>query len=380
MAEPFKNLLGPEAIRRASGHLERAVAGFDGRAFERHALKGLDRLEFKARAQHIADALERQLPADFPKAARAVRGALAEVRGDEAISEVSAHPSGLCGWILWPMGVWVERRGLDHPDAALDLLRELTQRFTAEWALRPFLEHHRERTFAQLESWLSDPSHHVRRLVSEGSRPRLPWGRQLRFLIEDPTPTLGLLERLLDDTSAYVRRSVANHLGDIGKDHPAVLAEFVERHLPGATGDRVALLRHACRVPIKAGDRRILAAFGLAADFQGEALLRLSAKRVALGNHIGLDVELRSTARRPQVLEIDYAVWHQGANGLRPPKVFKGWRKTIPPGERLQLEKRHPLVVITTRRYYPGEHRIELRINGRAVAQQTFRLSLPHEG
>ncbi len=115
------------------------------------------------------------------------------------------------------------------------MLHAITQRFTAEWAIRPFIVAHPALCFATLERWVDDPSVHVRRLVSEGSRPRLPWGLQLKSLIADPTPTLPLLEALQDDASEYVRRSVANHLNDIAKDHPQLIAQWLERHLPGAS-------------------------------------------------------------------------------------------------------------------------------------------------
>ena len=155
---------------------------------------------------------------------------------------------GCCpGWVVWPLTDWVARCGLHQPDRALDALHAMTQRFTAEWAVRPFIERHPERTWARLAAWCEDPSAHVRRLASEGSRPRLPWGRQLQGLIRDPAPTLPLLARLQDDPSAYVRRSVANHLNDISRDHPEQLLRWLQAHLPQAPAPRRALLRRAGR-------------------------------------------------------------------------------------------------------------------------------------
>src|SRR3989440_255744 len=227
MPEPFKNLLNESVVRAIGARLAAASPGFERKRFEELATEGLEALEMKARAMRIADALEATLPHDFTQAADMI---------DATID------GGLEGWALWPVGEFVARRGLAAPERALRVLHGLTQRFTAEWAIRPFILAHPALTFETLARWTADPSPEVRRLVSEGSRPRLPWGLQLKSLIADPSPTLPLLEALLDDESEIVRRSVANHLNDIAKDHPHVVAEWVERHLPGATPARRALL------------------------------------------------------------------------------------------------------------------------------------------
>ena len=359
MAEPFKNLLGAAVVKDMSSRLRRAWPVFDSKRFERQALAGLDALEMKARAMHIASALEDTLPPDFAAAADVLQ---------EAIK------AGLSKWALWPVGEVVARRGLDTPERALRVLHALTQNFTAEWAIRPFILKHPELTFATLASWVDDPSEHVRRLVSEGSRPRLPWGMQLKSLIADPSPTLPLLEALMDDESAYVRKSVANHLNDIAKDHPHLVADWLEKHLPGASRERHALLRHASRSLIKGGDTRVLGAFGQGAQFRGEAVLSISPARIKLGDAIVLDVVLHPSGMKPQSLVVDYAVHHIKANGSASPKVFKGWTLALPPTLPSSLRKTHAIKPITTRRYFSGTHRVELLVNGRVVAQAQFEL------
>jgi 3-methyladenine DNA glycosylase AlkC len=253
----------------------------------------------------------------------------------------------------------------------------LTQRFTAEFAVRPFLIHHPELTLATLGQWVGDPSQHVRRLVSEGSRPRLPWGLQLRSLIDDPSPTLPLLRALQDDPSEYVRRSVANHLNDIAKDHPQVVAQWLQDHLSGASKERQALLKHASRTLIKSGDAAVLKAWGLGAAFKGESQLTLSPIKLAVGEHLTLTLDLRSTSRRPQTLAVDYAVHHVKAHGGTSAKVFKGWQLVLPAMGAVSLVKRHSMKLITTRRYHAGRHGITVQINGAPVASAHFDLSLP---
>jgi 3-methyladenine DNA glycosylase AlkC len=359
MAEPFKNLINKNTARDMAARLQAAWPAFAQRRFESLACDGLEAFEMKARAMHICAALEATLPPDFMQAADVLQGSIT---------------GGLAGWALWPVGEYVARHGQDAPERAFEVLHSLTQSFTAEWAIRPFIVKHPELSLATLQRWTTDASPHVRRLVSEGSRPRLPWGLQLKTLIADPSPTRPLLEALLDDDSEYVRRSVANHLNDIAKDHPAIVAEWIERHLPDASPERRALLRHASRSLVKRGDPRVLAAWGLGARLRGEAQLVVTPRRVKLGDGITLEVTLSSRLKRPQALVVDYAVHHVKANGATSPKVFKGWTLELAGGEQRSLRKSHAIKPITTRRYFSGSHRVELLVNGQAVAEAGFEL------
>jgi 3-methyladenine DNA glycosylase AlkC len=148
--------------------------------------------------------------------------------------------------------------GRDPFEASMKALHELTRRFTAEFAIRPFLIAQEARTLASLMKWTRDPDPHVRRLCSEGSRPRLPWGLRLQSFVRDPRPTLPILEALKDDPELYVRRSVANHLGDIAKDHPDLVLDLCARWLKGASSERKWLIRHALRYPAKKGSKAAL--------------------------------------------------------------------------------------------------------------------------
>jgi 3-methyladenine DNA glycosylase AlkC len=377
--EPFKNLINAGTVGAMRRHLQRVApkaARFDGARFERLALDGLDALEFKARAQHVCAALEATLPADFDSAATLIEASLASMRGDEDFGTPHDAESGLAGWAVWPLSEFVARRGMETPERALATLHALTQRFTAEWAIRPFIERHPELAFATLARWAGDRSPQVRRLVSEGSRPRLPWGLQLKGLIADPSPTLPLLLRLQDDESDYVRRSVANHLNDIAKDHPAKVAEWLAQHLPQASAERRALLRHASRSLIKRGDAQVLKAWGLGRRFAGDVTLAVAPRRVTVGGTLEITLQLTSTARSRQKLAIDYAVHHVKANGSTSPKVFKGWVLELAAGESRTLVKRHSLKPITTRVYYPGAHLVDVRLNGEARAEAGFTLKV----
>jgi 3-methyladenine DNA glycosylase AlkC len=372
MAEPFKNWIDGVLVRTAAQHLRRVQADFPAERFVALATAGLDALELKQRVAHVAAAFAATLPADFGAAAAVLEQSLAPPRDDADLGKLAPCDDGLAGWIVWPMTEFVAARGLAHPERALAALRELTQRSTAEYAIRPFLVEHEALTLRTLRSWLRDPSAHVRRLISEGTRPRLPWGMQLRRFVADPTPALPLLRALQDDMSEYVRRSVANHLNDIAKDHPDVVAAWLEEHLPGAPAERRALLKHASRTLIKRGDRRVLAAWGLAGALRGDASLAIAPKRVRIGGHMELAVSLRSTGRRPQRLAIDYVVHRVNAGGATRPKVWKGWNVELAAGERRALHKRHSWRRTTVRTHRPGAHAVELLVNGRVVARAAF--------
>ena len=379
MAEPFKNLINAELVRQAAVHLKRTTPRFNARHFDELACTGLDALEMKARAMHICAALEATLPRDFCTAAQALTAALAPAEPGEQMAQLQGLQQGLRGWILWPVGEYIARHGQQDPDVALQALHALTQRFTAEFAIRPFIVQHPALAFSTLQRWVLDDSPHVRRLVSEGSRPRLPWGLQLKSLIADPSPTLPLLLALQDDPSEYVRRSVANHLNDIAKDHPHRVARWLQDHLPGAPAPRRALLRHASRTLIKAGDAQVLKAWGLGGTFKGSATLTVAPARVALGGDVTITLRLQSSAKRAQKLVIDYVVHHVKAHGGTSPKVFKGWQTELPPGGDITLSKRHSMRPITTRRYHAGQHGLAVQINGRVVADSHFMLQLPKQ-
>jgi 3-methyladenine DNA glycosylase AlkC len=376
MPDAFKLIYSPALIANSAAHVHRVWPAFDHKRFVKLASTGLDALEMKARAMQIAAALQATLPDDFDRACGILESALAPAFVDEALGTMHTTQAGLAGWVIWSTGEFVVRQGMHAPERALASLRQMTQRFSCEYSIRPFIAEHPDLTLKTLHRWAQDKNLHVRRLVSEGSRPRLPWGLQLKALVGDPSPTLPLLRSLQDDPSEYVRRSVANHLNDIAKDHPRVVADWLDEHLPGASAQRLALLRHASRTLVKDGHPQVLKAWGVGSAFKGSAKLNLDKKRVRVGDDVGLHVELKSTTKASQKLVVDYAVHHVKANGETSAKVFKGWKLNLAAGDAVTLDKRHSLKEITTRRYHAGVHRVEVLVNGNVVTQAEFQLLL----
>lgn len=361
MPTPFKEHVGAAAVARLADAIAAVDPTFDAPAFAADALAGLDALELKARIAHVAAALEPHLAGPFPRAAGVLCAA--------------ATAADLDAWTAWPLTAWVERNGLDDPAAALDALARLTCHASAEFAIRPFIERHPEATFARLADWAGSDDLHLRRLVSEGTRPRLPWGGRLAALQRDPSPVLPLLDRLRDDPEEYVRRSVANHLNDIAKDHPALAVEIAGRWLAEGGDHSRRVVRHGLRSLVKAGDPAALALVGADPAVAVEAGdLAVEANAVPLGGTLRFAITLRNPGDGPVGLVIDYAVHHRKANGALSPKVFKLATRTLSPGEAFVARRAHSFRPVTTRRYYPGGHRIDVRVNGRVVGEADFRL------
>lgn len=366
MANELKHHFNTETVRGIARDLKRAWTEFDDRAFTRDALRGLDALELTPRGIHVAAAMRTHLPAHYPDAVQVLVDSLGPPLGESGLT-------GMATFRYLPHVAFVRDYGLEHFDASMAAQHAITQRFTAEWSIRPFLEAHRDRTLAVLHTWASDASEHVRRLVSEGTRPRLPWAPQLKGFIADPTPVLALLERLKDDPSLYVRRSVANNLNDIAKDHPSKVVEVATCWLKGASEERRWIVQHALRSLIKKGNSGAMHLMGAGAKPKVRIdEVSVAPRRAKVGEKVRFSFRLSSASRETQDLLVDYAVFFVKANGTRQPKVFKLKRVSLTPRGAVSLSGLVSLQVHTTRKPYPGRHAIEARINGVAFPLLEF--------
>jgi 3-methyladenine DNA glycosylase AlkC len=238
------------------------------------------------------------------------------------------------------------------------------------------LQKHTEATLERLMEWTQDPSEHVRRLVSEGTRPRLPWASRLSAFQRDPSPVLALLERLKDDPSLYVRRSVANNLNDIGKDHPTLLADTATAWLHHATPERRWIVQHALRSAVKRGEPGALAALGFGTHATvaiGNA--SVTPQRATIGGKVAVAFDVTNPTDKPQRVLVDFALHYVKANGQTRPKVFKLKTLDLAPRETQRVGKQISLAEMTTRKHYPGLHRVDALLNGRAEALGSFELT-----
>lgn len=373
MPEPFKNNFSLQLVSSLADMLRAQISEFDQDGFVAYISDHFSELELKQRSNRIAEGLSIYMPQDLSVCKRVIE----EILHPEDVSDFNENTLEhykLAGWMIMPVADFVSRRWIASDFiGGMNLLKRLTRRFSAEFAIRAFIITDSNKVMNCILEWTSDANEHVRRLTSEGTRPRLPWGQQLPMYIEDPLPLTAILENLMDDESEYVRRSVANNLNDIAKDNPIFVIDFVRTHLPEASKERVRLFKHACRSLFKQGRPEVLALFGYQ-TFNGQVRFTQISQNVDWAGKLEFEVEIESGVTEPQNLMVDIVIWHQKANGKLTPKVFK-WKVIDAFVGNSRHLKRHSFKEITTRKYYPGEHRIEIQINGQVHAIQTFLLS-----
>ncbi|MFM7201333.1 MAG: DNA alkylation repair protein [Myxococcota bacterium] len=379
---PFKEWFNAQTVMMLAQHLQAAWPGFPSQHFIQSVTPGLASRELKARIEYITEGLEPLLPPHFEEAQAILLQALPPDEGPP-----DGESFGSFSWA--PFLRYISRNGIAHFETSMQALKRMTLAISAEFDVRFFLIQDAPRAYALLHAWAKDSDWRVRRLVSEGSRPRLPWGIQLSEAVRDPSAGLSLLERLYQDPHPNVRRSVSNHLNDISKDHPALAVEVAARWLQDGRAETLGLVRHALRSRIKAGDPTALALFGYAAEKE-LALQQLELKKEGTPHWVespGLELKLGETlciratlvnrSTQPVQVLVDYVLHHLKANGARTPKVFKWTSLELQPGEVRTLERIHRLKPVTTRAYYDGTQAVSLLLNGMPTEPRHFELRVP---
>jgi 3-methyladenine DNA glycosylase AlkC len=361
-AEPFKNRINEALYRQIAKDLSAIEPTFDQKKFLVLTLDGLDQRELMDRVRQTAIALDAALPGTY-------------LEKLEVVHKIASRSEQ--GLVAFSFCDFVARHGLDHFDASMEALKFFTTLGSAEFAVRPFIARDPARALALMQTWAQDKNEHVRRLASEGSRPRLPWGARLTAIVAKPDLTAPILEILRADPALYVRKSVANHLNDIAKDHPEWVLDRVESWKNSDVGT-TWIIRHALRTLIKKGHPRALAFLGAdtkaAASVQVRRFTVFPAK-IKLGESIELTAELTAKGKKPLPLVIDYVVHYSRAGEKTSAKVFKWSESTVAPGTPLVLKKRQIIRDFTTRKHHAGKHRVELQVNGKRLAETEFKLT-----
>lgn len=351
--------MGPQALATIADAGVAASPRFDRRAFLAAATDGLAALSIMQRVRHIADALRHALPADY-------RTALAVI---EAMAPQLTH-----SFQAIAVTEYVARHGLDDFDRSMDALAALTRFGTAEFAIRPFLALDADRALATMAGWTSSNDEHVRRLASEGGRPRLPWAARVPALKADPTRAAPILEALKADRAIYVRKSVANHLNDIAKDRPDWLLDRLA-DWPQDDPHTAWIVRHALRTLIKQGDPRALALIGVG---HGAAVtvrkFAVEPAVVRLGERIAIVADIASTAAENQPLMVDYRIHYARTGGKTAAKVFKWKGFDLAAGDTASLRISQTIRDFSTRRHHPGRHVVALIVNGKTMGESGFEL------
>ena len=371
MAELLKDKFGPGMVHRAARDLKSVDPNFDSDGFTKMALEVFEALELTPRCRQISNAMAAYLPDDRGEAIDIVIASLGPPL--ENCDPDDAAPTGdpeidgnvMAGFFYLPHGYFLADHVEGHFEKVMEANYEITKRATSEFSIRTPLRDNTEATLAYLARWVDDDNVHVRRLVSEGTRPRLPWSFRLKTFQEDPTPVLQLLERLKDDPVEYVRRSVANNLNDIAKDHPDVVNEIAKRWWADGDKNRRRLVGHALRTLIKAGDPAALDVLGYSSRSPARVgEVQIDPIEVAIGGKVKVVVTIENPSAQQAGALVDIVVHFVKADGSTSPKVFKGGELDLGAGESGQIRKTISLAQHTTRKHYPGTHMLEVAING----------------
>jgi 3-methyladenine DNA glycosylase AlkC len=319
--------------------------------------------ELKARIRHISQALGTHLKGDYTQQLETILKVVGQIQqSDFDYQNIE--------FLIFPD--FVEVFGLEHFEASVAAMEQITQLESCEFAVRPFIKAYPEKMDAQMQLWSQHKHPQVRRLSTEGYRPRLPWGMGIPFLKKDPTPVLSILKQLKQDPAETVRRSVANNLNDISKDHPETVIALAKQW-KGQTTELDWVVKHACRTLLKQGHPEVMQLFGFG-DISQIVISKftIDTPEVALGDYLVFHFELANTAKKASLIRLEYAIYFVKANGSLSKKVFKISEKTYAADSRTSIERKQAFKKITTRQLYAGTHKVALIINGQEQKSYAF--------
>lgn len=348
MPEPLKNYIHSDLIAQLSKALKKVDSKFNSAGFEKAVFdKEWKNRELKQRIRHVTNCLNEFLPYPYRKQLTILCSVASGFRG--------------LGALIFPD--FVEVYGLEDIDASLDALETLTQYSTGEFAIRPFISKEQDKVMKRMKDWAKHPNEHVRRLSTEGCRPRLPWASPLPAFKKNPKAVLEILDLLKADPSEYVRRSVANNLNDIAKDNPQLVLKTAKSWY-SKSEETNKLIKHACRTLLKQGDPQALAIFGFSKESKASVKnLKVSKNKISIGDTLAFSFDLHNETKKAQSLRVEYIVYFVKSNGTHSKKVFQHSAKNFPSGTS-SLQKKHRFTDFTTRKHYPGEHHIAIAVNG----------------
>jgi len=356
-APALKEIFNAERLQHIATEMSAVYPDFNAAAFLKMANEGLAELSIMQRMARVSECLYATLPMNYEDSLDVLR-ALA--------------PRLNSGFVSVSLPHYVATYGSHAFEQSMEALKYFTTFGSAEFAIRHFLRNDFERTLAVMHDWSLDDNEHVRRLASEGSRPRLPWSFRLERIQADPRLAAAILDNLKADDSLYVRKSVANHLNDITKDHPDWVLDIIE----GWSLDNkhtAWIAKHALRSLIKQGNPRALANIGATGKAEVEIIgVKVEPAVITLGEKITLSFTVRSKVESSQRLVIDYAIDYVKANGSTSAKVFKLKALTLPVGANEFVSRSQSIKELTTRRHYAGRHAVHVLVNGERLASTHF--------
>jgi len=358
--EPLKEMFNREFYRYFAGVFADSDKNFNATAFISDVTANLDELSLNGRLRNTAIVLQQHLPKEFKKAVDVL---------------YKAAPALRRGYTALVLPDFIALYGKEDFHLSMEALRDFTTLGSSEFAIRVFLKMDLDKTLKVMEDWAEHKDPHVRRLASEGSRPRLPWSFKLEEIIKTPSLTTSILEKLKTDEALYVRKSVANHLNDISKDNTAYMLQLL-KSWDNTHPHTSWIIKHASRTLIKKGDQESLSMFNFEQDVRVHVgSFKLNAHHVKLGEELQFSFELSSLKDAPQKLVVDYAIHYVKASGEQSKKVFKLKEIMLLSGQVLQVSKKQLFKDLTTRKHYAGKHIVEIIVNGKELGRKEFDLA-----
>ena len=368
MAEPLKNIYTKSFVTQLCSSWKKVLPELNEDNLQQFIFKGnWNDLELKERMSRLADAMKLGLPKEFPKAAPMVK---------KMIHQLHADGLPVSGFQYMFIPEYVEKNGINNLELSLDALKHITQFTSCEFAIRPFIQLHEKESMEFMLHCSLDKHENVRRFASEGCRSRLPWAMSLPSFKKDASLILPILENLKQDHSLFVRKSVANNLNDISKDHPE-LALNLAKKWKGNSAKTDWMVKHGMRTLLKAGNPVAMSLFNYAeienlenSDFQ------ITTPSVEFGEHLTFQLQLKNKTKKEQIVRLEFAIYFLRNNGLQSKKVFKISERKLKKLEIIHISKAHAIKPISTRKYYPGKHSVSLIVNGVEFEKHDFLLNM----
>lgn len=369
MSSLLKDLYSPHFYNRFADVLVRIVPLFSKQEFVQLIFdESFARKEWKDRMKHTTQVLHQFFPEDYQQATKLIEQVI------KALHRAGFKDNAL-EFMFLPD--YIETYGLDYFGTSVKALEMITQFVSCEFAVRPFLLQYADGMLKQMIIWATHENDKVRRLASEGSRPRLPWAMAIPAFKKDPTPIFPILELLKDDPSESVRRSVANNLNDIAKDHPHIVMA-IARKWSGISKETDAIIKHGSRSLLKGGHVEMLAHYGLQTVGILLENFTILTPVIIVGSSLQFSFTVQNSNPTPCTIRLEYAVYYRRKKEVAGKKVFKISERTYGPGEKAKIQRRQSFKPITTRTFYAGKHDLSIILNGKEMEVQTFDLQADH--
>lgn len=365
MAEPLKYMYNDTFFGLLTRSMKKIDPSFNSAKFLKSIYtKEWDHYELKQRVRHVTICLSEQMGNNFKNSCELLFKLISEL-------ESKGRSQGF-EYMFLPD--YIELYGQEDVETSIKAFEKITQFVSCEFAVRKFIDRHQDRMLKQMLIWSKHKNHHVRRFASEGCRPRLPWGMALSKLKINPLPILPILENLKNDDSEYVRKSVANNLNDIAKDHPDLVLQLIKKW-KGQSKNTDWIIKHGSRTLLKKANEKVLSEFGWSTKINASVKkLNLEKNKLKIGSGTNFSFDLSHKEKKQSALRLEYALYYMKSNGKQNKKIFKISENKFEPNKIYTFKRKISFKDLTTRKHYPGEHKIAIVVNGSSMAEINFTL------